>query len=119
MRRTRGPSAAFNAAWRRWYQKNASRKIAWQARRREELRRWWHDFKATKQCEVCAESAPECLQFHHIDPEQKEIEISAALVNGWSRDRILLEAAKCRVLCANCHLKHHWNERASNQKDPR
>ena len=27
----------------------------------------------------------------------------------WSRDYILAEVAKCGVLCANCHLKHHWD----------
>ncbi len=110
--RDRNP-AAFNAAWRRWYRKNAKRKIAWQARRRAELRVWWNELKATHQCETCGESAPECLHFHHVDPRKKVAELSAALVDGWSRKRILAEAVKCRVLCANCHLKHHWQERVS------
>src|SRR5262245_29861815 len=30
-----------NSAWRKWYRSNAARKIAWQHRRREELRQWW------------------------------------------------------------------------------
>lgn len=102
---------SFNAAWRQWYRANAARKIAWQQRRREELRAWWSELKSTKRCELCGESAPECLHFHHDDPREKEIEISRALADGWSKARILEEAAKCRVLCANCHLKHHWNER--------
>jgi hypothetical protein len=100
-----------NAAWRRWYRANASRKIAWQDRRRRELRAWFRALRATKACEVCGENAPECLHFHHIDRAKKEIDVSTAIANGWSRERILREMAKCRVLCANCHLKHHWNER--------
>jgi hypothetical protein len=52
----------------------------------------------------------ECLQFHHIDPGTKEIELSTAISRGWSKKRILAEVAKCIVLCANCHLKHHWRE---------
>lgn len=104
--------AAYRAAWRKWYRANAARKVAWQARRREELRRWWNGVKAALSCEECGESAPECLHFHHVDTEAKELEISGAIVNGWSKQRILAEAAKCRVLCANCHAKHHWHERS-------
>ena len=101
----------YSAAWRRWYRANADRKIAWQQRRREALRAWLHELKATLQCERCSESAPECLHFHHADPTTKELDISSAIVNGWSKERILAEIAKCRVLCANCHLKQHWEER--------
>ena len=111
--RERNP-AAFNAAWRRWYRDNAQRKIAWQVRRREELRLWWNELKATRACEVCGERAPECLHFHHVDPRHKVAGLSDALADGWSKKRILAEAAKCRVLCANCHLKHHWEERISS-----
>src|SRR5437868_15368713 len=60
-----------NAAWRKWYVKNASRKIAWGERRRRELRVWWEGLKATKRCERCGESAPECLHFHHRDQAKK------------------------------------------------
>lgn len=108
--RERNPEA-FNGAWRRWYRDNASRKIAWQAERRRDLRDWWRALKATKACERCGESAPECLHFHHVDPAAKEITVAKAIVDGWSRDRILTEMAKCRVLCANCHLKLHWEAR--------
>jgi hypothetical protein len=101
----------FNAAWRRWYGANAERKIAWQARRRDELRAWWRTFKADKACSVCGENAPECLHFHHDDPKTKELTLADAIAHGWGVARILREVAKCRVLCANCHLKHHWRER--------
>lgn len=103
--------AAFNAAWRRWYRANSARKIAWQERRRDELRRWWLELKASKRCESCGELAPECLHFHHVDPSTKEITVADAISRGWSRERILSEVSKCQVLCANCHLKLHWDER--------
>jgi hypothetical protein len=102
---------AFNAAWRRWYGGNAARKMAWQRRRKLEIRGWWRELKSTKQCERCGERAVECLQFHHDDPRMKVLELSRAVARAWSKERILAEAAKCRVWCANCHLKHHWNER--------
>lgn len=103
-----------NAAWRKWYAKNAARKMAWQKRRRDEMRTWWRELKGSKRCEVCGEATPECLQFHHRGSGSKEIALSTAIFNGWSRERILAEVAKCSVLCANCHLKHHWNERFSS-----
>jgi hypothetical protein len=63
-------------------------------------------------CERCDERAPECLQFHHRNPEEKTIEVSIAVGRRcWSKERILAEMAKCDVLCANCHAKHHWEER--------
>jgi len=100
--------AAFNAAWRKWYRANAQRKIAWQTRRRRELREWLFELRSSSRCARCGENAPECLHFHHLDPRAKEIDLSRAIPQGWSKARILAELEKCIVLCANCHLKHHW-----------
>ena len=97
-----------NAAWRKWYRANAKRKIEWGRRRRNEIRLWWRELKATKRCERCGEAEPDCLHFHHRDPRAKELTLTQAVARAWSRQRILTEAAKCEVLCANCHLKHHW-----------
>lgn len=98
-----------NAAWRRWYRDNAKRKMGWQQRRREEIRAWWRELKATKRCERCGEADADCLHFHHRDAGSKDLDLARAATNGWSRARILGEVAKCDVLCANCHLKHHWD----------
>ena len=99
-----------NRAWRKWYRANAKRKIGWQARRRGEMRAWWRALKATKRCERCGETEPDCLQFHHRDPASKSFNLStAASLGNYSRERLLAEVAKCEVLCANCHLKHHWD----------
>jgi hypothetical protein len=42
------------------------------------------------------------LEFHHLDPGQKEFALS---VRGLTRslEEVRREAAKCIVLCANCH----------------
>jgi hypothetical protein len=100
-----------NEAWRKWYSKNGKRKYEWQKRRRKELRQWWDELKATKRCDHCGESAPECLHFHHRDPSQKKDTLSNAVGQGWTKERLLEELAKCDVLCANCHMKRHWDER--------
>jgi len=100
-----------NAAWRRWFAKNQQRKRVWQRRRIHEITRWWTALKATKSCERCGESAPECLHFHHRDPAQKKFVLSDAAWKGRSRKSLLNEIAKCIVLCGNRHLIHHWEER--------
>lgn len=41
------------------------------------------------------------LEFHHIDPTQKEFALSHA--NTKSLDRLLVEAKKCILVCAVCH----------------
>lgn len=68
------------------------------------------DLKHTLSCEICKEDHYACLQFHHINPKEKEMAISLTANLGWSFKRIEKEMAKCRVLCANCHFKLHYEE---------
>ncbi len=54
-------------------------------------------------CVVCGYSRhPGALHFHHLDPATKEF---ALALNGVARSlaRARVEAAKCVLLCANCH----------------
>ena len=44
------------------------------------------------------------LQFHHIDPSQKDFAISK-VTRSW--ENIKDELDKCVLLCANCHLEVH------------
>ncbi len=61
-------------------------------------------------CSRCEESDLACLDFHHRDGgETKEGHIG--YIRRFSIERILAEIAKCDVLCANCHRKHHRDER--------
>lgn len=57
-------------------------------------------------CTHCGEDHPAVLDFHHTDPNEKEIEISAAK----SKKQVLREIQKCVVLCSNCHRKLHWTQ---------
>jgi hypothetical protein len=53
-------------------------------------------------CAICGYARDTAaLQFHHIDPGAKEF----TLRNGDTRSlqRMRAEAAKCVLLCANCH----------------
>lgn len=65
-------------------------------------------------CVRCEESHPSCLDFHHRDPTTKDADI--ATMRRFSVKRLLGEIAKCDVLCANCHRKHHYNERHTGEE---
>jgi hypothetical protein len=45
------------------------------------------------------------LDFHHVDPSQKEFGVSTKLRYGYNA--VLAEAKKCVLLCKNCHAELH------------
>lgn len=47
------------------------------------------------------------LDFHHLNPKEKEIAINQALSRHWSWNRLKDELDKCVILCANCHREIH------------
>lgn len=53
------------------------------------------------------------LHFHHRNPELKSFELDVRTISSKSLDSILEEAAKCDLLCANCHTEVH--DESSNQ----
>jgi transposase len=54
-------------------------------------------------CQACGyDRHPAALAFHHLDPAQKRLVVSARGV-GLSLDTLRAEAQKCVLLCANCH----------------
>lgn len=59
--------------------------------------------EAGGQCQLCGyNKCAAALQFHHIDPAAKSFALSDDGV-ARSLDRARSEAAKCLLLCANCH----------------
>ena len=59
------------------------------------------------QCTDCGQKYhPSVYDFHHIDPNEKDIGI--ARIGGRTFENIIPELDKCVLLCANCHrLRHH------------
>ncbi len=70
----------------------------------------WDLYKSTLKCVKCNFAHPAALDFHHVDPKEKEYSISA-LVSNKSFTKAMKEAKKCIILCANCHRVHHFEER--------
>ena len=55
-----------------------------------------------KPCADCKITYPPyVMDFDHI--KNKQLNIAECSRKGWSQSRILLEIAKCELVCANCH----------------
>lgn len=102
--------ASQHEASRKWYAGNKEQQAAANAKRRQEILEWWRAFKATLSCVWCSESHPACLDSHYREPTEKDTTLQQMLLCGYSKQGVLAEVAKCDVLCANCHRKHHWRE---------
>lgn len=76
---------------------------------RQNIRSWFREYKKTISCIRCGENHPSTLDFHHNDPNVKELNI-AKMVAQYSKEKILSEIEKCSVLCANCHRKLHYKD---------
>ncbi len=93
------------------YGKNKKTTIDRNKRNKKKGRDWYTEYKSTLKCVKCGENHPACLDFHHSDPTQKDIEVSKLIGSTFSIKYIMKEINKCEVLCANCHRKFHYNER--------
>jgi hypothetical protein len=98
----------IRASRRKWYRNNKAKASAAIIKRKQEMRKWFRDFKSTLSCKQCGEDHIACLDFHHVNPGKKNVEIADAMQRGLGKDRILAEIAICVVLCRNCHAKEHY-----------
>lgn len=58
------------------------------------------------QCEACGyDRCLDALEFHHQDPDQKDLGIGTSQRLPWPK--VKAELDKCRLLCANCHREEH------------
>mgnify|MGYP000992274064 CR=1 FL=1 len=62
---------------------------------------------SNNQCEIVD---IRCLEFHHVDPIDKEFEICNK-IGHYGYDRLLEEVKKCKLLCSNCHRKFHHKDK--------
>jgi hypothetical protein len=64
-------------------------------------------------CSKCGyNKCPAALEFHHLDPSQKDFSFSRFRSTSWekSKDKVCKELDKCILLCANCHREAHWEK---------
>ncbi len=74
-------------------------------KRRHKLKDMAIEYKGGK-CEKCGyDKCKTALDFHHLDPTEKEFTISSA---NRSWESIKEELDKCIIVCANCHREIHF-----------
>jgi len=63
--------------------------------------------KFGNKCSICGyNKCIAALEFHHIDPKEKEFSLGNAKTTNL--DRLLLEMNKCILVCSNCHKEIHY-----------
>jgi len=72
-------------------------------------------------CIICNEKRTHLIDFHHLDPSQKDIEISKYSTSGGSnfetkKKKLEDELKKCVTLCSNCHRDFHFYEKNEGLK---
>ena len=73
------------------------------AKHRERRRQYLFDYKKELSCVYCGVNNPLCIDLDHIDVSTKKFDISTAVTNGTSWQRVLEEIDKCQPVCRNCH----------------
>lgn len=74
-----------------------------------ETKKWAVEYKGGK-CEDCGyDKCQSALEFHHLDPTQKDFMISRAKYYSDEESRVSIarELDKCAILCSNCHRERH------------
>jgi hypothetical protein len=61
-------------------------------------------------CQICNyNKSTNALEFHHLDPNEKDFSLGSIRANPKNWKSIVEELAKCILLCANCHREVHEN----------
>jgi len=92
-----------------WYQRNREKTLERTRKRKKEKRAEWHKYKAGLSCLFCGASHPAIIDFHHPDAKGEKKVSEYCNYGQWKRAYI--EAAKCEILCSNCHRILHWMEK--------
>lgn len=81
---------------------------------RQKIKQKLVDYKGGK-CEICGyNKCISALEFHHLDPNEKDFSISNSKVLSF--DKCKSEVDKCILVCANCHREIHYNQVLENRK---
>lgn len=80
-----------------------------------------YNYLLVNPCADCGEKDPIVLEFDHLDPKNKNYNISNMMSYSW--EKIEKEIEKCQVVCANCHRRrtastYNWYAYISPYRSP-
>lgn len=84
------------------YQNNRENYLSSNGKRRAVKRQMFRDYLADKCCQDCGNLDSRVLEFDHVKGN-KFSNVSTMINRNFSWDNILIEIAKCEIVCANCH----------------
>jgi hypothetical protein len=84
------------------------------SKRRKDIKTMALDYKGGK-CEICSyDKCITSLDFHHLDPSQKDFGIShKGHTRSW--EKVKVELDKCILVCKNCHGEIHEKQHKENK----
>lgn len=100
---------------KQYYQANLEKKIAYSNangfRKRKAVKEVAVEYLGGK-CSICGyDKCIAALDFHHVDPTQKDFNISQYYKKDFT-DELKAELDKCILICANCHRELHYLDAA-------
>ncbi len=84
----------------------------------ENVKRWRKNTKSRiiesmgGKCQCCGyNKCHAALDFHHIDPQEKDFQLGSIRANPKAWPKIVEELRKCILVCRNCHSEIHFGGR--------
>jgi len=101
---------------KKYQEKNIDKVREWdrlnKRKQNKERRQFINEYKSTCSCKKCGDSRSYVLDFHHINPSEKEFDLGSA--TKYSIVKLKIELEKCITLCRNCHSEFHYLEKQQN-----
>lgn len=82
------------------YKRNKEYYLNKMIKARKSYRSWYDSVKSNYCCVECGESDIRCIDFHHINTDNKIDSVSTMMSQGLSKEKILREIEKCIPMCA-------------------
>ena len=95
----------------RW--KDSAKRREWHNKRRADFVVRLLDYKSNNCCTECGwDEHTEILQFHHRDKSSKRFSFGIGSLGSYAWATVQSEIDKCDLLCPNCHMWLHFNEKS-------
>ena len=105
---------AYDKAWYKKHRERRKDQIKLSVyNRRKRIRDKVFDYLKSHSCIDCGEKDFAVLEFDHL--RDKSTTISVMMNSCFSWDKVMIEIAKCEVVCANCHRRRTYKRQNSSR----